>query len=100
MKLTELANPGRFLAIAERSLPWLWGASAALLVAGLFLAFFVSPADYQQGDMVRVLYLHVPSAWWSMAAYGLMAVAALGTLVWRHPLADVTAKSIAPIGAA
>jgi heme exporter protein C len=100
MKLIELANPGRFLIIAQRSAPWLWTASAALLAVGLFLAFFVAPPDYQQGDMVRVLYLHVPSAWLSMFAYGLMAVAALGTLVWRHPLADVTAKSIAPIGAA
>ncbi len=68
MKFAELANPGRFLAPAERSLPWLWGAAAVLAAAGLFLAFFVSPPDYQRGDRVRVLSLHVPSAWWSMAA--------------------------------
>jgi heme exporter protein C len=60
----------------------------------------VAPPDYQQGDSVRIMFIHVPSAWLSMAGYGLMAVAALGTLVWRHPLADVTQKAAAPIGAA
>ena len=64
------------------------------------LSFFGSPPDYQQGDVVRIMYIHVPSAWLSMFGYGIMALAALGTLVWRHPLADVTAKSAAPIGAA
>jgi heme exporter protein C len=100
MGIAEIANPGRFLAFAERTTPWLWGATAVALAIGLYLAFFVAPADYQQGDMVRVMFVHVPSAWLSLLAYGLMAVAALGTLVWRHPLSDVTAKSIAPIGAA
>jgi heme exporter protein C len=80
--------------------PWLIAATAILLAAGLYLAFFASPPDYQQGDAVRIMYIHVPSAWLSMFGYGLMALAALGTLVWRHPLADVTAKSAAPIGAA
>jgi heme exporter protein C len=100
MGIADLANPGRFLTLAERLLPWLWGVAAVLFAAGLYLAFFVAPADYQQGDMVRVMFVHVPNAWLSMMAYGVMAVAALGTLVWRHPLADVTAKSIAPVGAA
>jgi heme exporter protein C len=100
MGIAEIANPGRFLAIAERVTPWLWGAAAVLLAVGLVLAFFVAPPDYQQGDMVRVMFIHVPSAWLSLMAYALMAVAALGTLVWRHPLADVTAKAAAPIGAA
>ncbi len=59
-----------------------------------------APDDYQQGATVKIMYLHVPSAWLGMLCWGLMTVAALGTLVWRHPLADVTAKAAAPIGAA
>jgi heme exporter protein C len=100
MALIDLANPTRFLSFSARVLPWLAAATAALLVVGLYLAFFVAPPDYQQGDTVRIMFIHVPSAWLSMAGYGLMAVAALGTLVWRHPLADVTQKAAAPIGAA
>jgi heme exporter protein C len=100
MALIELANPTRFLSFSGRVQPWLIGATAVLLVLGLYLSFFVAPPDYQQGDAVRIMFIHVPSAWLSMLAYGLMAIAALGTLVWRHPLADVTAKSAAPLGAA
>ena len=100
MALADLANPTRFLALSGRLLPWLSAATAILLVAGLYLAFFVAPPDYQQGDTVRIMFVHVPAAWLSMFGYAVMAVAALGTLVWRHPLADVTAKSAAPIGAA
>ncbi len=100
MALIDLANPTRFLALSARVLPWLAGLAGLLLAVGLYFSFFASPADYQQGETVRIMYIHVPSAWLSMAAYGLMAVAALGTLVWRHPLADVTQKSAAPIGAA
>jgi len=99
MALIDLANPTRFLSFSGKILPWLATATAVLLAAGLYLAFFASPPDYQQGDAVRIMYIHVPSAWLSMFGYGLMAIAALGTLVWRHPLADVTAKSAAPIGA-
>jgi heme exporter protein C len=100
MALVDFANPARFLSFSGRLLPWLTVASAILLGLGLYLAFFASPPDYQQGDAVRIMYIHVPSAWLSMFGYGLMAIASLGTLVWRHPLADVTAKSTAPIGAA
>ncbi len=88
MALTDLANPTRFLAFSGKALPWLSAASGILLAAGLYLAFFVAPPDYQQGDSVRIMFIHVPSAWLSMAGYGVMAVAALGTIVWRHPLAD------------
>jgi heme exporter protein C len=100
MALIDLANPTRFLAFAAKVQPWLAGLAAIAIAVGLYLAFFASPADYQQGDAVRIMYIHVPSAWLSMLGYGLMALASLGTLVWRHPLADVTAKSAAPIGAA
>jgi heme exporter protein C len=100
MPLIDYANPTRFLAFAARALPWLGAAAAILLAVGLWLAFFGSPPDYQQGETVRIMYIHVPAAWLSMFGYGVMAVAALGTLVWRHPLADVTAKAAAPLGAA
>ena len=64
------------------------------------MAFFASPADYQQGETVRIMYIHVPCAWLSMMIYGLIAVSSFGLLVFRHPLADVSAKAAAPIGAA
>jgi len=94
----DLANPTRFLALADRLVPWLAGASAIVLAFGLYLSF-TAPEDYQQGITVRIMYIHVPFAWLSMLCYSLMAVSALGTLVWRHPLADVALKSAAPIGA-
>ena len=99
MALTDLANPTRFLAYSGRLLPFLWAIAITGLAVGLYLSLFVAPADYQQGETVRIMFIHVPFAWLSMACFGVMAIAALGTLVWRHPLADVTAKSAAPIGA-
>jgi heme exporter protein C len=96
--LSELANPTRFVALAERSVPWLALLTSITLIAGLYLSF-AAPKDYQQGITVRIMYIHVPFAWLSMMCYSLMALSALGTLVWRHPLADVALKSAAPIGA-
>ena len=98
--LTQLANPARFLAFSARLLPWLAGAAAVLFALGLTLALVGSPPDDEMHDGVRIMYVHVPAAIMAMACYTLMAVAALGTLVWRHPLADVAAKAAAPIGAA
>src|SRR5262245_14613631 len=100
MAVADLANPTRFLAFSGRVLPTLWAVVAVGLAVGLYLSFFVAPPDYQQGETVRIMFIHVPSAWLAMFGYAVMAVAALGTLVWRHPLADVAAKSAAPIGAA
>jgi heme exporter protein C len=94
----DLANPTRFVALADRVIPWLAGLSAAALVAGIYLGFN-APEDYQQGTTVRIMYIHVPFAWLAMMCYTVMALAALGTLVWRHPLADVSLKAAAPIGA-
>jgi len=96
----KLANPTRFMELSDRVLPWLLAAAAALLVYGLYLAFFASPADYQQGETVRIMYIHVPCAWLSMMIYALIALSSFGLLVFRHPLADVSAKAAAPIGAA
>ncbi len=100
MEWIALANPSRFLALAERLLPWLAAATALAFAAGLYAAFFVAPEDYQQGATVRIMFIHVPGAWLGMLGWAIMSVAALGTLVWRHPLADVALKTAAPIGAA
>lgn len=97
--LTALANPTRFLSLSARILPWLTAAALSALAFGLFLAFR-APPDYQQGVTVRIMYVHVPFAWLSMLCYSLMALSALGVLVWRHPLAEVAIRAAAPIGAA
>ncbi len=96
--MLRYANPTRFMQLSGALVPWFAGLSIALLASGLYLGF-TAPPDYQQGDTVRVMFIHVPAAWTAMMAYGLMAVASLVGLVWRHPLADVAAKSAAPLGA-
>jgi heme exporter protein C len=97
--MVSLANPTRFLNLVDRIVPWLAAATLILVGTGLYLAFFVAPPDYQQGETVKIMFIHVPAAWLAMFGYMLIAVAALGTLIWRHPLADVAAKTAAPIGA-
>ena len=96
---SRLANPTRFIQIADRLIPWLTGIAVLLLAAGLYMGF-TAPEDYQQGVTVRIMYIHVPFAWLAMMCYSVMAVSSIGTLVWKHPLADVSAKAAAPIGAA
>ena len=97
-KFSDLANPMRFLALVAIVWPWLAGLTLCLFALGLALSF-TTQGDYQQGETVRIMYVHVPAAWLSMMCYTVMALSALGTLVWRHPLADVSAKAAAPIGA-
>src|SRR3954454_19331057 len=97
MTLIDLANPTKFLSLTARSLPWLAALTAILLSIGLYQSA-TAPDDYQQGATVKIMFIHVPNAWLSMFVWGVMSVAALGTLVWRHPLADVAAKAAAPIG--
>ena len=99
MAIIDLANPHRFLALARWIVPGFAALAFVLLGAGIVLGL-QAPADYQQGETVRIMYVHVPSAWLALGIYTLMAIAAIGTLVWRHPLADVAAKTAAPIGAA
>src|SRR5665213_3993266 len=99
MPIIDLANPSRFLRFAQRVLPWLIGLTLLGFAIGLNMTLH-APDDYQQGATVKIMYIHVPSAWIGMMCWALMSVAALGTLVWRHPLADVAAKTAAPIGAA
>ena len=95
----DLANPTRFVGLADKVIPWLATLAAMLLTGGLYMSF-TAPEDFQQGITVRIMYIHVPFAWLAMMCYTLMAVSALGTLVWRHPLADVAHKTAAPLGAA
>jgi heme exporter protein C len=99
MRVAELANPSRFLRAANLAIPWLGAATLVLSGFALYRAM-LAPDDYQQGATVKIMFLHVPSAWLGMLCWALMTVAALGTLVWRHPMADVTAKAAAPLGAA
>jgi len=99
MTLIDLANPTRFLAFTARLLPWMAAVTAILLAVGLYQSA-MAPDDYQQGATVKIMFIHVPNAWLSMFVWGVMSLAALGTLVWRHPLADVAAKAAAPLGAA
>lgn len=98
--MLRYANPTLFLDLARRLIPAFAGLGALAITVGLYLVFFVAPADYQQGETVKIMYVHVPAAWLGMACYSLMALSAIGTLVWRHPLADVSQKAAAPLGAA
>jgi heme exporter protein C len=96
----RLANPTRFMQLSATLLPVLSGSAAATILYGLYVVFYVSPPDYQQGETVKIMYIHVPSAWLAMMAYALVAISSFGLLVFRHPLADVSAKAAVPIGAA
>ena len=95
----RLANPTQFMGLSGRVLPWLAGAAGIVIAVGLYWSFFVAPPDYQQGETARIMFVHVPSAWLAMAGYTVIALSAFGLLVFRHPLADVSAKAAAPIGA-
>ena len=95
----RFANPARFSRIAARVLPWSTAATIILFVVGLYFALFASPADYQQGDTVRIMYVHVPSAWIAMGCYTFIALMSAIALIWKHPLADIAARAAAPLGA-
>jgi heme exporter protein C len=97
--LYDLANPVRFERIARPLLPWLVAATITLILLGLYYALFNSPADYQQGESVRIMYVHVPAAWMALFCYTVIAGASAVGFIWKHPLADVAAKEAAPIGA-
>ncbi len=94
------ANPTRFLSLTGKILPVLSVLAAFITIGGLGWAWFGAPPDYQQGETIKIMFLHVPASWLCLFFYMLMTTSALGTLVWRHPLADVSQKAAAPIGAA
>lgn len=97
--LSYLANPARFMSFSAWAAPLCMGAALVLFAIGLPWSLYYSPADYQQGETVRIMYLHVPAAWWSLGVYVFMGGASFVGLVWRHVLADVAARAAAPIGA-
>jgi heme exporter protein C len=97
--LHRFANPGRFLRLSGAVLPWLATAGAALTALGLVWGLFFAPADWQQGDAVRIMYVHVPAAWLASAGYLALALCSVLSLVWRHPLADLAAVEVGPVGA-
>ena len=94
-----LSNPQRFMAFTGPLTPGLWGLAAVLLAVGTWLSFTV-PADYQQGDTVRIMFVHVPAAALGLGAYAALGVCSFFALVFRHPLADAAARAAALPGAA
>ncbi len=97
--LHRTANPGRFLRLGGAVQPVLSVLALLLTSAGLLWGLFLSPADWQQGDAVRIMYVHVPMAWLGSAGYAALALCGLLSLVWRHRLADLAAAEIGPVGA-
>jgi heme exporter protein C len=99
-RLSRFANPRRFLSLVKWLLPLSWMIAGLCLAGGVYAALFRSPPDYQQGETVRIMYIHVPAAWMALLVYASMAVAALVGLVWKHIVAELYAKAVAPVGAA
>ncbi len=97
--MQAFANPKKFLSIAKWIEPIAYGVAGIAFILGLFFGLSHSPADYQQGDTVRIMYVHVPAAWMALFCYSTMAIASVTGFIWKHPLADMTAKTTAPIGA-
>ena len=95
----RFANPNRFMQWSAKLLPWCAIGAALTLAIGTWLALFVAPPDYQQGEAVRIMYVHVPAAWMASFVYATMAISSAVGLIWRHPLADIAARSAAPLGA-
>ena len=98
--LHRFANPGRFLRLTGSWMPWLWALAIGVTGAGAAWALILSPTDWQQGETVRIMYVHVPMAWLAMGGYTGLAILSIMSLIWRHPLADLTARELSPVGAA
>ncbi len=98
--INRFANPARFMRLSAAALPWFGWTTLAVLAIGLYLALVVAPPDYQQGEAVRIMYVHVPAAWMALSVYLFIAVASGVSLVSRHPLAEIAARAAAPVGAA
>ncbi|MGE0004378.1 MAG: heme ABC transporter permease [Parvibaculaceae bacterium] len=97
--MQHFANPARFLKLAQAVLTPVWILAAAAFAAGLYMALVTAPPDYQQGETVRIMFVHVPAAWMALMVYTFMAAASAAAAIFRHPLADMAAKAAAPIGA-
>ena len=98
-RIEKFANPTRFLRLQEAVQPWVTVITVLLFAAGLYFALVKAPADYQQGETVRIMFVHVPAAWGATMVYMFMAVSSAIAVIFRHPLADLSAKAAAPIGA-
>jgi heme exporter protein C len=93
-----LANPQRFMDATRGLGLWIGVAATVLLAAGVWLSF-TAPPDYQQGESVRIMFVHVPAAWMALFVYVCLGAASFFSLIFRHVLADAAAKAAAPIGA-
>ncbi|NKE44694.1 heme ABC transporter permease [Roseomonas frigidaquae] len=98
--LHRFANPGRFLRMTGRLMPWLWALALGVTAWGTAWALGFAPADWQQGETVRIMYVHVPMAWLAMGGYFGLGILSIMSLIWRHPLADLAARELSPVGAA
>ena len=97
--LHRLASPPDFFRLANGLAPWCIAAALALIAVGLYGGLVLAPADYQQHDAFRIIYVHVPSAWMSLCIYAVMAAAAVVVLIWRLKLAECVVVAAAPVGA-
>ena len=95
----KLGSPPHFYRIAGKWLPWLLVVFALLVISGLYGGLVLAPADYQQGESYRIIFIHVPSAWMSLFIYVVMAFCGVVIMVWRMKLAEIVLISSAPIGA-
>jgi heme exporter protein C len=93
------ANPLRFQRLADALFPYVLIATLAAAAVGLYGGLVLAPMDYQQGDAYRIIFVHVPAAWMALFVYLTLAVAAVVSIVWRHPLADLYGRAAAPVGA-
>ena len=96
--LNFLANPNRFFRLSTAVIPWFGASTSVLLIIGIYYSLFSSPPDYQQGDSVRIMYVHVPAAWTAIACYTFIAIMSGVSLIYKHPLADIACRSAAPLG--
>lgn len=96
--LAYFANPDRFMRLSAWALPLATALALILFAIGLPWGLLFAPADFRQGDSVRIMFIHVPAAFWALGIYAFMAVASFAGLVWRHALAAVAARAAAPIG--
>ena len=97
-RLHKLGNPGNFYRLSEKILPWSNFSAASFLFIGLYLGIFIAPPDYQQGDTVRIMYVHVPSAWISLGIFSLMASLSVIVIIFKNKVFFLVAKSLAPSG--
>ena len=96
----KTGSPPWFYNFSGKLIPWLWIAFVLLTITGLYMGLFLAPPDYQQGESVRIMYLHVPAAWMSMMIFALMAIMGFIALVWRIRMMEILTIASAPVGAA